>query len=61
MPEHDIKCGAPKLVVAQIGAREHYAIACALHSRGKLAATLTDFLGAAKTLAACSAWREEVA
>jgi len=43
MPEHDIKCGAPKLVVAQIGAREHYAIACALHSRGKLAAMMTDF------------------
>ena len=43
MPEHDIKCGEPKLVVAQIGAREHYAIACALHSRGKLAAMLTDF------------------
>jgi glycosyltransferase involved in cell wall biosynthesis len=43
MPEHDIKCGAPKLVVAQIGAREHYAIACALHSRGRLAAMMTDF------------------
>jgi glycosyltransferase involved in cell wall biosynthesis len=43
MPEYDIKCGAPKLVVAQIGAREHYAIACALHSRGKLAAMMTDF------------------
>ena len=32
-----------KWVVCQIGAREHYAVARALHRRGKLAALVTDF------------------
>lgn len=32
-----------KILVAQIGAREHYAAACALHRRGALAGLVTDW------------------
>ena len=32
-----------KIIVAQIGAREHYAVAQALHQRGRLAALVTDW------------------
>lgn len=43
MAKHSPKCEDAKFIVAQVGAREHYAISCALHDRRVLAAMVTDF------------------
>jgi glycosyltransferase involved in cell wall biosynthesis len=44
--------GAPDWIVCQLGAREHYVLARALHERGRLAALVTDIWSRPGTIAA---------